>query len=78
MRNLLANLMPSLLDTLSLSPDPDTGLNFFEQFASALGARDSLYTLLNESPYALHSLIRVLSTSQFLADFLCRNPNSGY
>jgi glutamate-ammonia-ligase adenylyltransferase len=74
MRNLLANLIPSLLETLRLSPDPDTGLNFFEQFASALGARDSLYTLLNESPNALHSLIRVLSTSQFLADFLCRNP----
>ncbi|MFN8005635.1 MAG: bifunctional [glutamate--ammonia ligase]-adenylyl-L-tyrosine phosphorylase/[glutamate--ammonia-ligase] adenylyltransferase [Terriglobia bacterium] len=74
MRNLLANLMPSLLETLRLSPDPDAGLSYFEQFASALGARDALYSLLNESPEALHSLIQVLSTSQFLADYLCRNP----
>jgi [glutamine synthetase] adenylyltransferase / [glutamine synthetase]-adenylyl-L-tyrosine phosphorylase len=72
MRNLLANLMPSLLDTLRLSPDPDTGLSYFERFASALGARDALYTILNESPPALHRLIRVLSSSQFLADLLCR------
>ena len=74
MRNLLANLIPSLLETLRLSPDPDTGLNFFEQFAGVLGARDSFYTLLNESPDALQRLVRVLSTSRFLADFLCRNP----
>jgi glutamate-ammonia-ligase adenylyltransferase len=74
MRNLLANLMPSLLHTLQLSPDPDTGLNYFERFASALGARDALYLLLNESPLALHRLIRVLSSSQFLADLLCRKP----
>jgi [glutamine synthetase] adenylyltransferase / [glutamine synthetase]-adenylyl-L-tyrosine phosphorylase len=74
MRNLLANLLPPLLDTLRLSPDPDTGLNYFERFASSLGARDALYTLLNESPTALHRLLRVLSSSQFLADSLCRKP----
>ena len=74
MRNLLANLLPPLLGTLQLSPDPDTGLSYFERFASTLGARDALYTLLNESPSALHRLVRVLSCSQFLADFLCRKP----
>lgn len=74
MRNLLANLLPSLLATLRLSPDPDTGLSYFERFASSLGARDALYTLLNESPTALDRLLRVLSSSQFLADFLCRKP----
>jgi len=74
MRNLLANLLPPLLATLRLSPDPDTGLTYFEQFANALGARDALYTLLNESPIALHRLLRVLSSSRFLADFLCRKP----
>jgi glutamate-ammonia-ligase adenylyltransferase len=74
MRNLLANLLPPLLATLRLSPDPDTGLSYFERFASSLGARDALYTLLNESPTALDRLLRVLSSSQFLADFLCRQP----
>jgi glutamate-ammonia-ligase adenylyltransferase len=74
MRNLLANLLPPLLATLRLSPDPDTGLSYFERFASSLGARDALYTLLNESPTALHRLLHVLSSSQFLADFLCRQP----
>ncbi len=74
MRNLLANLLPSLLKFLELSPDPDTGLANFERFAGALGERDSLYTLLNESPEIFSRLIRVLSSSQFLGDFLCRRP----
>ena len=74
MRNLLANLLPPLLGALQLSPDPDTGLSYFERFANTLGARDALYTLLNESPAALQRLVRVLSCSQFLADFLCRKP----
>lgn len=72
MRNLLANLLPPLLSALQASPDPDTGLNYFERFAAALGARDALYTLLNESPVALHRLVQVLSCSHFLANFLCR------
>ncbi|PYV41101.1 MAG: bifunctional [glutamate--ammonia ligase]-adenylyl-L-tyrosine phosphorylase/[glutamate--ammonia-ligase] adenylyltransferase [Acidobacteria bacterium] len=74
MRNLLANLLPPLLLALQSSPDPDAGLGYFEKFASALGERDSLYTLLNESPDVLKRLIRVLSSSPFLADFLCRRP----
>ena len=74
MRNLLANLLPPLLRALQLSPDPDTGLSYFERFANTLGARDALYTLLIESPSALHRVVRVLSCSQFLADFLCRKP----
>lgn len=74
MRNLLANLLPPLLGALQLSPDPDTGLSYFERLASTLGARDAFYSLLNESPAALHRLVRLLSCSQFLADFLCRKP----
>jgi glutamate-ammonia-ligase adenylyltransferase len=74
MRNLLANLLPSLLEALRISADPDTGLSYFERFASSLGAREALYTLLNESPKALYRLVRVLSSSRFLADFLCRKP----
>jgi glutamate-ammonia-ligase adenylyltransferase len=74
MRNLLANLVPSLLENLESSPDADAGLIHFEKFASALGERDSLYTLLNESPEMLQRLIRVLSSGPFLAEFLCRRP----
>jgi [glutamine synthetase] adenylyltransferase / [glutamine synthetase]-adenylyl-L-tyrosine phosphorylase len=74
MRNLLANLLPSLLEGLESSPDADAGLIYFEKFASALGERNSLYTLLNESPEVLQLLIRVLSSGPFLAEFLCRRP----
>lgn len=74
MRNLLANLMPPLLETLSASPDPDTGLSYFERFVTALGERNSLYLMLNESPEVLKRLIRVLSSSSFLAEFLCSKP----
>lgn len=74
MRNLLANLIPGLLDGLQASPDPDAGLSAFESFADALGDRDSLYGLLNESPGVLARLLRVLASSRFLSDFLCRRP----
>ncbi len=74
MRNLLANLMPRLLSELQSSPDPDAGLSAFESFAGALGDRDSLYGLLNESPGVLARLLRVLASSRFLSDFLCRRP----
>ena len=74
MRNLLANLMPALLSGLQASPDPDAGLSAFESFADALGDRDSLYGLLNESPGVLDRLLRLLSSSRFLSEFLCRRP----
>ncbi|MYC83354.1 MAG: bifunctional [glutamate--ammonia ligase]-adenylyl-L-tyrosine phosphorylase/[glutamate--ammonia-ligase] adenylyltransferase [Acidobacteria bacterium] len=74
MRNLLANLMPGLLSGLQASPDPDAGLSAFESFADALGDRDSLYGLLNESPGVLARLLRLLASSRFLSDFLCRRP----
>ncbi|MDE2665624.1 MAG: bifunctional [glutamate--ammonia ligase]-adenylyl-L-tyrosine phosphorylase/[glutamate--ammonia-ligase] adenylyltransferase [Acidobacteriota bacterium] len=74
MRNLLANLMPRLLSELQSSPDPDAGLSAFESFADALGDRDSLYGLLNESPGVLARLLRLLASSRFLSDFLCRRP----
>ena len=74
MRNLLANLMPGLLRGLQSSPDPDAGLSAFESFADALGDRDSLYSLLNESPGVLARLLRLLSSSRFLSEFLCRRP----
>lgn len=74
MRNLLANLMPGLLSGLQSSPDPDAGLSAFESFADALGDRDSLYGLLNESPGVLARLLRLLSSSRFLSEFLCRRP----
>ena len=74
MRNLLANLLPSLLEQLEVSPNADAGLAYFEKFASALGERESLYSLLNESPKALQQLVRVVSCGPFLAEFLCARP----
>jgi glutamate-ammonia-ligase adenylyltransferase len=74
MRNLLANLLPSLMENLESSPDADAGLIYFEKFASALGERDSLYTVLNESPEVLQRLVRVLASGPLLAEFLCRRP----
>src|SRR5262249_54933943 len=74
MRNLLANLLPALLEGLESSPDADAALIYFEKFASSLGERNSLYTLLNESPEVLLRLIRVLSSGPFLAEFLCHRP----
>jgi glutamate-ammonia-ligase adenylyltransferase len=74
MRNLLANLLTSLLKALAESPDPDAGLSAFEQFAESFGDRESLYTLLNEKHEALNRLVLLLASSQPLSSFLCRKP----
>jgi glutamate-ammonia-ligase adenylyltransferase len=74
MRNLLANLLPSLLRSFRECPNPDAGLSAFERFAEGFGDRESLYLLLNEDNAALERLLQILSSSPALSDFLCRQP----
>ncbi|MEW5977733.1 MAG: bifunctional [glutamate--ammonia ligase]-adenylyl-L-tyrosine phosphorylase/[glutamate--ammonia-ligase] adenylyltransferase [Acidobacteriota bacterium] len=74
MRNLLANLIGPLLAELRGAADPDAGLSYFERFTTELGERNGLFLMLNESPEVLERLIRILSSSQFLAESICRKP----
>jgi glutamate-ammonia-ligase adenylyltransferase len=69
-----AVLLPRLLDWLSDTPDPDSGLLAYRRISEALTEqRWYLSTLRDESAVAKR-LMRVLGTSAFVPDLLMRAP----
>lgn len=69
-----AVLLPRLLDWLSDTPDPDSGLLAYRRISEALSdQRWYLSTLRDESAVAKR-LMRVLGTSAFVPDLLMRAP----
>ncbi|TFV60550.1 bifunctional [glutamine synthetase] adenylyltransferase/[glutamine synthetase]-adenylyl-L-tyrosine phosphorylase [Mycobacterium sp. PS03-16] len=67
-------LLPTLLDWLSDTPDPDAGLLAYRRISEALGdQRWYLGTLRDEGAVAKR-LMRVLGTSAFVPDLLMRAP----
>jgi glutamate-ammonia-ligase adenylyltransferase len=69
-----AVLLPRLLDWLSDTPDPDSGLLAYRRISEALtDHRWYLSTLRDESAVAKR-LMRVLGTSAFVPDLLMRAP----
>ena len=70
----LARIAPELGYSLESCPDPDRALKDLDRFAHAHGSRLQLYHLFADHPAILDTLIPVLSSSQYLADVLIRNP----
>ena len=67
-------LLPRLLDWLSDTPDPDSGLLAYRRISEALSdQRWYLSTLRDESAVAKR-LMRVLGTSAFVPELLMRAP----
>jgi glutamate-ammonia-ligase adenylyltransferase len=73
-REALAKILPSLLDALSHSPDPDMGLNNLERFAIASHSKIALYSFLEEDPASIPIAVQLFSFSQYFSDILIRNP----
>jgi glutamate-ammonia-ligase adenylyltransferase len=71
----LRQLLPRLLEAVKRAPDADMALNSFEQFVRAMGARDSLFSLLAENPGLLNVLIQLFGHSEFLAQMLILHPD---
>ncbi len=73
-RNLLSNLLPSLLEEAAVCAEPEKVLNRLEQLASKTGAGSSLFLSLLENELLRHELIRVLNSGELLAQRLIRYP----
>jgi glutamate-ammonia-ligase adenylyltransferase len=73
-RHTLARLAFLAFDLLGRTPDPDMALNNWERFVRAVPSPEFHYNLLLSQPMRLEILLKVLSSSQFLADTLIRNP----
>ncbi|MHB8681368.1 MAG: bifunctional [glutamine synthetase] adenylyltransferase/[glutamine synthetase]-adenylyl-L-tyrosine phosphorylase [Acidimicrobiales bacterium] len=71
---LMAQLLPLLLDWLSLTPDPDLGLLGLRNLVVHPHHRSLLVTTFRESPEAARRLCLLLGSSRWLAEALQRNP----
>ena len=71
---LMAQLLPLVLDWLSLSPDPDLGLLGLRNLVVRPHQRSLLVTAFRESPEAARRLCLLLGSSRTLVEAIERNP----
>ena len=71
---LMGQLLPLLLDWLSLTPDPDRGLLGLQRLVTPPHHRSLVVGAFRESPEAARRLCLLLGSSRALADALARNP----
>lgn len=72
--NLLNRLMPSLIQNIIASPDPDMAIGYLLSFVEKVGARGTFYALLLENPPVLKLLAKVFGSSRFLSSHLINHP----
>ncbi|MBI4445220.1 MAG: hypothetical protein HY645_04860 [Acidobacteria bacterium] len=73
-RNLLANLVPELIEACQATRSPLPLFSRFDRFCEALGARANLYAELISNPEFAHRLFRIFASGEFLCETLIRNP----
>jgi glutamate-ammonia-ligase adenylyltransferase len=71
---LMAQLLPLVLDWLSLSPDPDLGLLGLRDLVVHAHQRSLLVSAFRESPEAARRLCLLLGSSRTLVEAIERNP----
>jgi [glutamine synthetase] adenylyltransferase / [glutamine synthetase]-adenylyl-L-tyrosine phosphorylase len=67
-------LLPTLLDWLSGTPDPDAGLLAYRRLSDALSDQRWFLSTLRDEGAVAKRLMRVLGTSAFVPDLLLRAP----
>ncbi|MEK0082767.1 bifunctional [glutamine synthetase] adenylyltransferase/[glutamine synthetase]-adenylyl-L-tyrosine phosphorylase [Benzoatithermus flavus] len=72
-RELLTELMPSLLKALQQQPDGDAAFRLFDEFVTGLPAGVQLFSLFRANPELLKLLTDLMGTAPRLARHLSRN-----
>jgi [glutamine synthetase] adenylyltransferase / [glutamine synthetase]-adenylyl-L-tyrosine phosphorylase len=73
-RELLTELVPSLLRAFGASANPDTALLRFDQFLARLPAGVQLFSLLYNNASLLELMAEIMAAGPRLADLLARRP----
>ncbi len=73
-RDLLGQLLPSLLHALAGTQSPDTAVIRFDSFLAKLPAGVQLFSLFYANPDLLDLLTEILGASERLADHLAQHP----
>ena len=74
MRNLLANLLPFLLEKSSVLPEPRELFIRLDRFAEALGGRVILYSEMAGNQAQADRILDILASGPFLAERLIQRP----
>jgi glutamate-ammonia-ligase adenylyltransferase len=67
-------LVPLLLAVAGLSADPLTTLTRLVNLLEAIGRRSTYFALLIENPMALSQLVKLLSASPWIANWIAQHP----
>lgn len=73
-RELLTELVPTVLETLSTTNDPDAALLKFDDFLRTLPAGVHILSLFTNNPALLGLLAKIMGSAPRLADWLSRHP----
>ena len=73
-REILTELLPSLLDAISATPDPDTALLKFDEFLQGLPAGVQLFSMIKTNPQLMKLLAEIMGIAPRLADHLSSRP----
>ena len=73
-RELLTELVPTILAELARTPNPDTALVHFDRFLAQLPAGVGLFSLFIANPWLLTLVAEIMGTAPQLAQTLSRNP----
>ncbi|MCK0519264.1 bifunctional [glutamine synthetase] adenylyltransferase/[glutamine synthetase]-adenylyl-L-tyrosine phosphorylase [Williamsia sp. DF01-3] len=68
-------LLPTLLEWLSRTPDPDAGLLNYRRLCDAAADRDWFLRLIRDEGVVAERLMTVLGTSAYAAELLMRSPD---
>ncbi|TCS62159.1 bifunctional [glutamine synthetase] adenylyltransferase/[glutamine synthetase]-adenylyl-L-tyrosine phosphorylase [Varunaivibrio sulfuroxidans] len=71
-RELLTELMPSILGALAHTPDPDAAFVRFDAFLANLPSGVQLFSLFHSNPQLLEFIAEIMGTSPRLASYLSR------
>lgn len=72
---LMQQMLPLLLDWLSLSPDPDLGLLLIRNLLTGPRQSRQIAETFRESPAAAQALCTIAGTSRLLGDIVAANPD---
>lgn len=73
-REILTEIMPTLLEALSETSNPDTALRRFDEFLAGLPAGVQLFSLFQANPPLLTLVAEIVGGAPRIAEWLGRNP----